>query len=325
MSSTSPQIEPFEMPLPPDLREPAVRLWERTFETSYAPFESVLAGAENDQNRNLVFVVRRDQAVLATCQLTVSRDGGRLGGVGEVAVDEAVRKQGLATQLCRAARDWFWSHNGQIVFLGTVNPAAARIYRRLGWNRLAGTTVMAATQEGVTPEAFLVDHFRTDPGPVSVRALDASARLPVIPLVLVPHNWQILDANLGLVSPRFARQDRCMSLYPLYQQTAELPGGCALGAWTDDGCLVGLASGRPLPSGEIGVDAFCHPSFSDCWDELVLTALKSCPQGGAAVVSAEDDEKRARFEALGFALEGDAADLPVGDHRLPALRLVRSR
>ena len=107
MSTTFSQIEQFEMPLPDGLRAPVVRLWERTFDTSYAFFEPVFAGEENGQNRNLVLLVRRDQEVLATCQLIVTRDGGRWGGVGEVAVDEAARKQGLATRLCRAARVGF--------------------------------------------------------------------------------------------------------------------------------------------------------------------------------------------------------------------------
>ena len=322
MSTTFFQIEQFEMPLPADLREPVVRLWERTFDTSYASFEPVFAGEENGQNRNLVLLVRRDQEVVATCQLTVTRDGGCWGGV---AVDEAVRKQGLATQLCRAAQDWFWRHHGQIVFLGTVNPAAARIYRRLGWNRLPGTTVMAATREGQAPEAFLVDHFRTEAGPLLLRPLDAGVRLPVIPLVLAAHNEQILDANLGLVSTRFSRQDRCMSLYPLYQRLTQVPGGQVMAAWTADECLVGLASANPSASERVYLDGFCHPQRLDCWDELMRGLLASCLHQGTtvcAVVACEDEEKQARFEALGFVTDGVTEEIAVAEDRLPAQRLV---
>lgn len=325
MSTTFSQIEQFEMPLPDGLRAPVVRLWERTFDTSYAFFEPVFAGEENGQNRNLVLLVRRDQEVLATCQLTVTRDGGRWGGVGEVAVDEAARKQGLATQLCRAARDWFWSHQGEIVFLGTVNPAAARIYRRLGWHRLPGTTVMAATRAGETPEAFLVDHFRGSSSEVSLRPLNAAARLPVIPLVLVAHPWQVLDANLGLGSIRFIRQDRCMSLYPLYQRLAQVPGGQVTAAWTADGHLVGLASANPLSPRRVRLDGFCHPQFLDCWDELIRSLLGGYLQQGAtvcAVVASEDEEKRARFAALGFVTDDGADEIAIAEDRLPAQRLV---
>ena len=325
MSTNWPEIEQFEMPLPAELRAPIVRLWERTFETSYAPFEMVLAGSENDANRNVVFVVRQEAAVVASCQLTIARNGVLLGGVGEVAVDDAHRKQGLATRLCRQARDWFWGQRGEVVFLGTVNPAAARIYRRLGWNRLPGTTVMAATRVGAWPESFLVDHFRSGSGEVSLRPLDAAARLPIIPLVLVAHPWQVLDVNLGLSSIRFTRQDRCMSLYPLYQRLAELPGGQVMAAWTPDGRLVGLASACPRSPGVVRLDGFSHPQFLDSWDVLIRSLLRRCLQQGAtvcAVVSSEDEEKRARFAALGFVVDDATEEITIAEDRLSAQRLA---
>ena len=45
-------------------------------------------------------------------------------------------------------------------FLGTVNPAAARVYHRLGWRKLAGAEVMANILSGESPEAFLVEYFQ---------------------------------------------------------------------------------------------------------------------------------------------------------------------
>ena len=325
MSTNWPEIEQFEMPLPQDLRAPVVRLWERTFDTSYASFEAVLAGSENDTNRNLLFLVHQDSVVAASCQLTVSRTGVLLGGVGEVAVADAHRKQGLATRLCRQARDWFWEQRGEVVFLGTVNPAAARIYRRLGWQRLPGTTVMAATRAGTSPESFLVDHFRSSSSEISLRPLDTAARLPVIPLVLVAHPWQVLDANLALGSIRFTRQDRCMSLFPRYQRLAQLPGGQVTAAWTADGRLVGLASASPLSPGRICLDGFSHPQFLDCWDELIHSLLESYQQQDAmvcALVSSEDEEKRERFAALGFVADDGADAIRIAEERWPAQRLV---
>ena len=116
-----------------------------------------------------------------------------------------------------------------------------------------------------------------------------------------------------------------MSLFPRYQRLAQVPGGRVTAAWTADGRLVGLASANPFSPGHVCLDGFSHPHFLDCWDELIRSLLESYQQQEATVctlVSPEDEEKRERFEALGFVADDGAEVVAIAEERLPAQRLV---
>ena len=109
--------------------------------------------------------------------------------------DRSYRGRGIASRLCEQAVEEFVAQGGEAVFLGTGNPDAARIYHRLGWRRIAGTNVWARVTTGDSPEEYLADYFRA-PGQVSIVPGDASLRVPMIPLLVAPHDWQVLDGNL---------------------------------------------------------------------------------------------------------------------------------
>jgi predicted N-acetyltransferase YhbS len=224
MSDLGP-VELERAPVSSGLANELAVFWESSFGTSFDETRDVLGnGIEVGRNRDTVWCLRRDLApasdevagLVATCQLTVPVEQPELGGLGGVATAEDHRRQGLAERLCREARDLFCDEGGEALFLGTVDPLAARIYRRLGWSRLAGSTVHVHVSADQSPEEFLVDWFRDADGSVTVKPGTARARIPMIPLLLTPHTEQVLDANLDLVSIRYARQDSCMGLYPGY-------------------------------------------------------------------------------------------------------------
>ena len=139
------EIVALEPPLPADVIEELAEFWEAIFEASYDDLRPVLAGGEVADNRNLVYLIREGGELAGTSQLTVSQAAPALGGLGEVATAPAYRGRGIATRLCARARDDFRTQGGRALYLGTVNPAAARVYYRLGWRNLAGTTVMSCT------------------------------------------------------------------------------------------------------------------------------------------------------------------------------------
>jgi GNAT superfamily N-acetyltransferase len=255
-----------------------------------------------------------------------------LGGAGGVATAEDCRRQGLAERLCREARELFREGGGEALFLGTVNPAAARVYNRLGWCRLAGSTVYANITGDLSPEEFLVDWFRGASGPVTVSPGTAHDRIPMIPLLLTPHSEQVLDANLNLVSIRYARQDSCMGLYPRYAGLAA-GGGAWFGGWSENRRLVGLASARPLAAvdGEsewtAQIDGCVHRVARAAWRDLIESALSWAGEAGASealvVTSVEDESKRIQFEANGFRSDGAGDEIDIGGRWVGTVRLKR--
>ena len=302
--------------------------WDDIFEYSAehppdVPPDAYL-GSETDHNRLSVYLERPADTLAGTCAITVAKKHPILGGFGEVATRSGLRGSGIATRLCGRAVEEFRAAGGRALFLGTSEPTVRRIYHRLGWRKLAGADVMANISSRDTPEAFLVDYFRA-PGQATVVPATPAVRVPMIPLLHAPHDWQVLDANAGMYSTRYCVQYSCMGLYRRY--LAAVAGG--KGDWfcarTADGRVVGLAT--VCGSGAAcQVDGFTHPYFAAAWPDLVAAAMQRAAVRGAgecrAVVCVEDEEKRALFEGLGFREADAARDFVLDGRAVGAVRMV---
>ena len=318
----------FRTPLPEGLIPELTAFWEEIFETSYEDFKPIFAGDETEDNEDILYLMRQGEDLAGTSHLTVGKAVPRLGGLGEVATPTAFRRQGVAAELCESALDDFRRQGGEAFFLGTGNPAAARIYYRFGWRKLAGANVMALIVSGNSPEAFLVDYFREAAGQTTIIPGTFAQRIPMIPLIVCPHDWQVLDANAGIFSTRYAVQSSCMGLYPKYDALVQQQSGAWFGAQTDSGHLIGLATARLDELGVCHVDGFTHQRCVDTWQDLMQAAMDWGADRGATewcgTLSAEDEDKRSLFEALGFEATGEGEAFTLGERQVPSALLKRS-
>ena len=296
-------IAELEPPLSKNLTEELVRFWQDIFEIPFGQFRDMLVGGEREANRDIMFLMREGRKIAGTSHLTISKSDPRLGGLGEVAVAPECRRSGIATTLCARGRVAFRSQGGEALFLATHNPAAARAYSRLGWCKLAGANVMAFISDGDSPEMYLADFFR-ECGSATIIPGSAAERIPMIPLIVAPHEWQVMDANTGVCSTRYALQRSCMGLYPRYEALACDGQGTWFAAWTDRGQVVGLSTARLNGPDRCRVDGFAHRNAADVWDDLmdaaIVWAVERKTRTCWAEVSAEDESKISRFEAKGF-------------------------
>ena len=194
------------------------------------------------------------------CLVATSDATPSLGGFGEVATSSDARRLGIATALSRQALDEFREKGGQALFLGTGNPDAARIYFRLGWRKLAGANMMVNILNGDSPEEFLVDYFR-GLGSATVKTPTPADRAPMIPLLVSPHDWQVLDFNTSMLSTRYTVQGSCLGLYRRYLAIAEDGQGAWFCASTAHGEIVGLSTARLDDDGRCRVDGFTHRNY----------------------------------------------------------------
>ena len=294
----------YSSPIDASLVDELFGFWDRIFSEEHDIPPDAFLGMTDKENGCDVYVERRKDKIVATCNIIYPRENPQLGGLGEVATDPTYRQQGLATNLCRQALADFRDRGGQAIFLGTNNWSAGRIYHRLGWRKLAGSNVMANISSGDSPETFLVDYFRPL-GSVTVQTGGPFLRVPIIPLLNMPHDWQILDANIGMLSTRYETQQSCNGLYRRY--FSGIPdGGCGacFAAVTDDGRIVGLSTARLGESGECQVDGFAHSQFTDHYGDLMDAAIQwgksSNATGIYSKLSIEDEEKQRLFESLSF-------------------------
>ncbi|MCE2395305.1 GNAT family N-acetyltransferase [Candidatus Poribacteria bacterium] len=318
----------INVPLPEGLIPELTAFWEEIFETSYEDFKPIFAGDEIEDNEDILYLMRQGEDLAGTSHLTVGKAAPRLGGLGEVATPPAFRRQGIAAQLCEVARDDFRGQGGEAFFLGTGNPAAARIYYRLGWRKLAGANVMALIESGSSPEAFLVDYFREAEGQTTIVPGTWAQRIPMIPLIVCPHDWQVLDANAGIFSTRYAVQSSCMGLYPKYDALVQQQSGTWFGAQTNSGHLIGLATARLDGTGVCHVDGFTHQCCLDAWGDLIQAAMDWGANRGATewcgMLSVEDEDKQSLFESLGFEATGEGEAFTLGERPVPSVLLKRS-
>ncbi|MCY4475370.1 MAG: GNAT family N-acetyltransferase [Chloroflexi bacterium] len=335
----------FETPIQEELAKELFDFWEEVFgpEDPDIPV-GVFLGEEAAHNRHVV-LLDRDEGVLAgTCGIMTPRANREFAGIGEVATRPEYRGQGIANRLCEQALGEFAEQGGDVVFLGTENPAAARIYHRLGWRRIANSTVYANVTKDDSPEEYLADYFRT-PSTVNIAPGDASLRVPMIPLLLTPHHWQVLDGNLPtpMISTRYAEQNSCMGLYRKYQYllspSSQSEGGREraqrehrgmLAQWfaakTDDGRLVGIATAYVDAENVCHVDGFVHTRFNDSYEPLMGAAIKWGERQNTvrftARLSVEDEEKQVYFESFGFRPGGEDGKFSIGDRDVPAQSML---
>ena len=314
----------LDAPIEPSLVKELFRFWEPIFEGQIDVTPETLLGDEVPQSHVTVYITRLNGRLAGACLLAGSNALPSLAGLGEVATDPEARRGGIATKLSRIARDDFAESGGQAIFLGTVNPNAARIYHRLGWRKLAGANLMLNVLNGDSPEEFLVDYFR-EIGSVKVREPSPADRVSMIPLLVSPHDWRILDSNTGMLSTRYAPQNSCLGLYRRYSALTRRGRGTWFCASDDRARLAGLSSARLDGSGGCQVDGFTRIEKQHSWGELVRKATEWGADKGAspiwAKVSVEDEEKIALFKLLGFEISGSAKALDLAGNRVETFRL----
>ena len=329
----------YETPIREDLAHELFTFWEEIFgpEDPDIPI-SVFLGDEADHNRHVVLLERDNDVLAGTCGIMTPRANPEFAGIGEVATRAEYRGRGIAGRLCQQALDEFTEQGGEAVFLGTENPNAARIYHRLGWRRIANSTVYANITNGDSPEEYLADYFRT-PSSVNIVLADASLRVPMIPLLLTPHDWQVLDGNLPtpMISTRYAEQNSCMGICRKYYYLVkpsplqgEIQRGSTRAEWfaakTSDGRLVGISTAYVDADNVCRVDGFIHARFKESYEGLIRAAIdwgehRRCRRF-AIRISVEDEEKRAELEALGFRAGPADGTFAVGDREVRALTML---
>ena len=318
------RYETLATPLREDLAGRLLTMWAGIFEASYDSFRPILLGDEGEWNEDTYYLAWNGEDVVGSSHLTVPKADRRLGGLGEVVTPARYRGLGIATEVCRRARDSFFDQGGEALFLATDNPVARRVYERLGWKQLVGSKVMGNFRTATGPEAFLKRYFITE-GPFEAVTGSPRFRIPMIPLALIPQSRFVLDANTGLGSTDHFVQRFCMSLYPRYQSITREDRGAWFAAVSEEGLLVGLLTAVMDKRLTCWLDGFTHPSFREVWPTLIDAGIEWATRNKAAATAArvvpDDGRKQEMFEQMGFEAAGEADAIRIGELTLPSQRL----
>jgi len=286
----------------------------------------VFTGSEARYNSNATYFEKQNEVIASTCVLTVPIKITGIGGLAEVATDPLFRRKGLASKLCSVALQDFQSNDGEALFLGTGNPEAARIYHQLGWRKITGANVMVNITSNISPEEYLTDRF-TKHDKLIVELATPIARIPMIPLLINPHDWHVLDVNCGMFSTKYGIQNSCMGLYRRYSHIRAHGNGEWFTASTIDGKIVGISSAYMLDKNVCRVDGFSHKTFEDCWSELIDMAIQWGSNKGAVTIcanlSVQDEEKHSFFSNKKFTNTGRIIQIQYSGRQIESIELAR--
>lgn len=318
------EIDRLEAPVSDQVADELIGFWKTVYDTSYDAFRPMLRGAESKQNSDIIYIRREAGRVAGTCHLTVPTAVPTIAGLGEVGTATQFRGRGIGHALCKAARDDFQSAGGDAVFLGTGNPAAAQLYGRLGWRTIPSSHVMVNITDDPPLETFLTSYFR-ESGATILSEGSPADRVPMIPLIVFPHDCRVLDANTKVYSTRHAVQTSCMGLFPRYDAVAGDGQGAWFAARTAEGKTVGLATARIDDTRRAWIDAFVHDHFLSAWEGLARAAIGWGESEGASACCArvceEDEEKRSLFADLGFRAAGAGEPFDLDGRPVVAVRM----
>ena len=318
-------IETLNVPLDPALAHELVDFWTYIWnEPPDVPID-VFLGSEVEHVDLTVFFERGSVGVTSTCMLVASKAVPAIADLGAVATHPDLRNRGLATRVCGTAVDLAFENGCEALFVGTGG-GAARVYEKLGFRKLPGANWWINVANGEPPEAFVVDYFRRPAASVTVRPASPADRIPMIPLIVSPHRWRLLDANARIFSTAYATTGS-FTHYMRYTKTVTDAGGSWSTAVTDDARAVGLATARPIDSDVWRVDAFTQSRFTDAWPKLMEASIAAAASGGAKRCCLDatpwDEEKIALAKSLGFQQSGAGGPVDSYGEELATIRLER--
>lgn len=271
----------------------ALDLLESVFGRSERALESVqLSGEELDHNRDELFYAETDGVLIGMCHLTVPWHMPFLGMLSGLCVLPSARGHGVGRRLFCMAVDAFDQAGGETLFLGTDNPAAARMYGSFGFAFHAGSNVMRRARTGAP-----YDLLACDPHALSLEPASARMRVPLIPLVLQRGRDTLMDANAAIVSCAALTQRACAGLYPRYASLIS-GGGAVHCAYDQSRTLCALGSVRRVGKAA-WVDAFAAPACEGILPAL-LTRCCDAENPLFALLADADEQKAAAFAAQGF-------------------------
>ena len=309
------EITRYEVPVSMEMIEEIWAMWETVPEEvgvgeDISWVRDELSNAVRAEDRKLLYVARVDGKIAGTSMIWVSRRDPKLAEFALPGTAPEFRRRGIGQALFDAPIGDFTATGGEAIFLG-ASSYAFRTYMRAGYHKLVGTTTLAYVASGESPEAYLVDFFR-GLGPAVVGPGERADRTPAVPLVFTPHDWQVMDANMGLLSLRYNLFGGFSGRAGGFVELLDKPDSTFFAARAGDRAkVVGLSTAKLL-EGVCSVDGFTHPYYEDSLNELIESAAAWGAEHGAersaAVVSEEDWQKREMFEDLGFEAAGRGDD-----------------
>ena len=253
-----------------------------------------LSGEEKEFNTDYLFTAYEDRKLLGNIHLTVNNKNGAFGCLGGLVTVPESRGKGVGKTLFGKACEYFDVLNGKILFLGTNNEMAARIYQKFGFSFITGTNVMVRVKDGCFFD--FCKEFYSD-REYSITEMDDGCRVPIIPLIVSRGRDMLMDANANIISTDYATQISCTGLYPRFLRIKENGGNIFVAKLNNQAiCAIATVCEK---DGKNNVDCFSYKGYENVLFYMLGRIIKDGKEY-SAIIAEKDIEKLKLFESFGF-------------------------
>ena len=275
-----------------------------------------LSGSESDYNDDYLFTAWEDGKLLGNLHLTINTKNKAFGVLGGLVTVPESRGKGVATKLFGDACEKFDSLGGGLLFLGTGNLMAARMYEKFGFKFISGTVIMARAKGSslfdMCKNIYCEKEF-------DLVKMDDGCRIPIIPLIAERGRDILMDANANIINNLYATQISCTGLYPRFLKIKE-KGNVWVAKLNNQGICAILTE---KIDGDIhNLDCFAYSGYEEILPKMLEKTINSGTKY-SAIICKKDLDKLKVFKSFGFVENGEY-DYEFNNIHIPCFRLQTS-
>jgi len=263
--------------------------------------KNLLLGLENNVNSIKLYVFESNSFIQSSAIILSNNQNPSISALGEVCTSIKSRGNGYASKLCKKiVEDYFSIDKNEVIFLGTVNPVAKKIYESLGWESISNSDVMFNSKSQKSFESFLSEYYASTLEK-KISNGNSNFRLSIIPFVLSLRSTHQIDlnSNINLINI----SSGCLSLYNKFDFIDEKNGKWFCIA-NNENNIFSVASFLKDESNNFRLDGL----FNTLWHKESLKLMKyiigqlknETPKSIYVEIYEKDEYKFKLFVELGF-------------------------
>jgi len=260
-----------------------------------------LLGIEKDISEIKLYTFENSSSIESSCITIYNKKLPIIAGLGEVCTEITSRGKGLAGTLCNIAKEDFFSNkSSEGIFLGTVNPSAKKIYKKLGWVKIPNSKVMFNSKEDISFQDFIDDYYY-DKSEIFIQNGSPKFRISLIPYFLSQISNHNVDINAGIIGNDCSSM--CLGTYNRFDEITKNKGQWFVMS-NNKNKIFSTSSFKSISNGTIQLDGTYKKGYENYFIDLIKNNLSTLNSDNCERIICEvleiDQDKIQLFKELGF-------------------------
>ena len=260
-----------------------------------------MSGIEKAVSEIKLYTYEDENSINSSCITVYDKKLKKIAGLGEVCTKSDSRGKGFAKDLCRIAKEDFFSNSeSEGIFLGTVNPLAQKIYENLGWVQIPNSKVMFNSKRNLTFEEFIHNYYGHSKS-LEINEGSPKYRIPIIPYFFSEISSMKVDINVGIIGNNYSSM--CLSTYNKFDKLSSEAGDWFVVS-DDENKIYATSSYICDNNRNFRIDGTYKENFKKEFIKLISHNIHKLNEMNSKIIYShildEDKEKIEIFNQLGF-------------------------